>query len=71
MTTTTQVHDVLPAGGGYLGRAAAAGVPHAFVGSVTADARIVVPGVADVLLSDLRTAHEGFFPDLMRGELAA
>ena len=27
MTTTTQVHDVLPAGGGYLGRAAAAGVP--------------------------------------------
>ena len=22
-------------------------------------------------LSDLRTAHEGFFPDLMRGELAA
>ena len=53
------------------GAAAAAGVPHAFVGSVTADARIVVPGVADVLLSDLRTAHEGFFPDLMRGELAA
>ena len=51
--------------------AAASGVRHAFVGSVTADPRIVVPDVADVALSDLRRGHEGFFPDLMRGELAA
>ena len=51
--------------------AAAAGVPHAFIGSVTTEARIVAPGVADVALSDLRDGHENFFPNLMRGELAA
>lgn len=51
--------------------AAAAGVPHAFVGSVTADQRIVAPDVADIALANLRHAHEGFFPALMLGELPA
>ena len=50
--------------------AAKSRIPHAFVGSVTAESRIVIPGVADVALADIRRGHEGFFPGLMRGEIA-
>jgi phosphoribosylformylglycinamidine synthase len=48
---------------------AAAGVPHSFLGSVGGDALRLPSG--SVQLSDLRRAHEGFFPHLMGAEPAA
>ena len=44
-------------------------VPHLFLGSVGGDA-VRLPGGRAVALADLRRAHEGFFPQLMRGEPA-
>ena len=51
-----------------LRRLAQLGVPHLFLGSVGGDA-IRLPG-GSVPLAELRRAHEGFFPQLMRGEPA-
>jgi phosphoribosylformylglycinamidine synthase len=48
---------------------ALAGIPHLFLGSVGGDALRLPRGRA-VALAELRRAHEGFFPQLMRGEPA-
>jgi phosphoribosylformylglycinamidine synthase II len=48
---------------------ARAGVPHLFLGSVGGEA-LRLPGAREVPLAELRHAHEGFFPQLMRGEPA-
>ena len=48
---------------------AAAGVPHLFLGSVGGEA-ISLADDTRMKLADLRRAHEGFFPQLMRGEPA-
>ena len=50
--------------------AAAAGVPHAFVGSVTAEERLVL-GDTTIDLEEVRRGHEGWLPALMRGEVPA
>ena len=50
--------------------AAAAGIPHAFVGSVLAAERLEL-GHAAVDLETVRRGHEAFFPSLMRGEVLA
>ncbi len=52
-----------------LRRLAASQVPHLFLGSVGGDS-IRLEGHAPIALADLRRAHEGFFPALMRGEPA-
>jgi phosphoribosylformylglycinamidine synthase II len=52
-----------------LRRLAQAGVPHLFLGSVGGEA-IRLPSGRSVALAELRGAHEGFFPQLMRGEPA-
>ena len=45
------------------------GIPHLFLGSVGGNT-IRLPGGREVPLAELRQAHEGFFPQLMRGEPA-
>lgn len=52
-----------------LRRLAADGIPHLFLGSVGGDA-LILPGGGSIPLADLGRAHEGFFPQLMRGEPA-
>ncbi|MBA3676953.1 MAG: phosphoribosylformylglycinamidine synthase subunit PurL [Sphingosinicella sp.] len=49
---------------------AAAGVKHSFLGS-TGGKDIRLPGGPSIELGELRQVHEAFFPNLMRGELAA
>jgi phosphoribosylformylglycinamidine synthase len=46
-----------------------AGIPAIKVG-FTGGKELKFPGATDILLDDLRRAHEGFFPELMGGELA-
>jgi phosphoribosylformylglycinamidine synthase len=48
---------------------AAAGIPHRFLGSVGGDS-LRLHDLAPISIRDLRGAHEGFFPQLMRGEPA-
>jgi phosphoribosylformylglycinamidine synthase len=52
-----------------LRRLAADGIPHLFLGSVGSDGLRLPSGTA-VPLDTLRRAHEGFLPQLMRGEPA-
>ncbi len=44
-------------------------IPHAFLGSVTAEKTLSIPGHAPVALGALRTAHESFFPALMTSSI--
>jgi phosphoribosylformylglycinamidine synthase len=39
------------------------------IGTVTSEATLIVEGAASISLSELRTAHEGWFPAYMAGEL--
>jgi len=48
--------------------AAAAGIPASSIGSVTGDA-VAILGLATVPLAQLRSAHEGWFPGYMAGEV--
>ncbi len=49
--------------------AAEAGVEAVAIGTTETQANVSVKGAAQVALADLRTAHEGFFPTLMAGEV--
>ena len=49
--------------------AAKAGIPAEQVGTVTADATLNIAGQASISVAELRTAHEGWFPAYMSGEL--
>jgi phosphoribosylformylglycinamidine (FGAM) synthase-like enzyme len=48
--------------------AKAAGVPASWIGSVTGNA-VAILGLATVPLTQLRSAHEGWFPAFMAGEI--
>jgi hypothetical protein len=39
------------------------------IGTVTNSATLIVEGAASISLADLRSAHEGWFPAYMAGEL--
>jgi phosphoribosylformylglycinamidine synthase len=46
-----------------------AGIPASQVGTVTAEARLKIASGPSISVADLRTAHEGWFPAYMAGEL--
>jgi phosphoribosylformylglycinamidine synthase len=44
------------------------GVPHVLIGC-TAPGGLLVEGIGEIALADMRTAHEGWFPKFMSGEI--
>jgi hypothetical protein len=43
------------------------GVPHVLIGC-TAPGKLLVEGIGEIAVADLRTAHESWFPKFMSGE---
>jgi phosphoribosylformylglycinamidine synthase len=58
-----------PAAQAILAAAAAASVPAERVGVVTAEAALKIEGQPSISVAELRSAHEGWFPAFMAGEL--
>jgi phosphoribosylformylglycinamidine synthase len=52
-----------------LDAAAKAGIPAMQVGTVTAEPTLNIAGGPSISVTELRTAHEGWFPAFMSGEL--
>ncbi|HLF20924.1 MAG TPA: phosphoribosylformylglycinamidine synthase subunit PurL, partial [Aestuariivirga sp.] len=50
-------------------QAHAAGVDVIRIGTVTAEPSLIVEGAASISLAELRSAHEGWFPSFMAGEV--
>ncbi len=44
------------------------GVPHVLIGCTSADGKLLVDGVGEIAVADLKSAHESWFPRYMSGE---